>query len=171
MTDRELDRRAAHRLAVIRHAQEVTGNVSKTCRHYGITRQSYYKWLRRFSEVAATVCGPVIEAAPEPLSRPDAALILRRAAEDGVVAFLGRARYERTRRGLAHAMATVPAGVQTARARSRSPRPRSASSSACQLGHPRYERDRPHVVARSAGHRRIRSGDVSDCLDGHAPAE
>ena len=28
MTDRELDRRAAHRLAVIRHAQEVTGNVS-----------------------------------------------------------------------------------------------------------------------------------------------
>jgi hypothetical protein len=32
MTDRELDRRAAHRLAVIRHTQEVTGNVSKTCR-------------------------------------------------------------------------------------------------------------------------------------------
>jgi len=29
MTDRELDKRAAHRLAVIRHAQEVTGNVSK----------------------------------------------------------------------------------------------------------------------------------------------
>ena len=48
MTDRELDRRAAHRLAVIRHAQEVTGNVSKTCRYYGITRQSYYKWLRRY---------------------------------------------------------------------------------------------------------------------------
>jgi transposase-like protein len=48
MTDRELDRRAAHRLAVIRHAQEVTGNVSKTCRYYGITRQAYYKWLRRY---------------------------------------------------------------------------------------------------------------------------
>ena len=30
MTDRELDRRAAHRLPVIRHAQEVTGNVIKT---------------------------------------------------------------------------------------------------------------------------------------------
>ena len=50
MTDRELDRRAAHRLAVIRHAQEVTGNVSKTCRYYGITRQAYYKWLRRYDE-------------------------------------------------------------------------------------------------------------------------
>jgi transposase-like protein len=48
MTDRELQRRAAHRLAVIRHAREVTGNVSKTCRYYGITRQAYYKWLRRY---------------------------------------------------------------------------------------------------------------------------
>jgi hypothetical protein len=37
----ELDRRAAHRLAVIRHAQEVTGNVSKTYRYYGITREAY----------------------------------------------------------------------------------------------------------------------------------
>ena len=48
MTDRELERRAAHRLAVIRHAQEVTHNVCKTRRHYGITRQAYYKWLRRY---------------------------------------------------------------------------------------------------------------------------
>ncbi len=48
MTERELDRRAAHRLAVIRHAQEVTGNVSRTCRDYGISRQAYYKWFRRY---------------------------------------------------------------------------------------------------------------------------
>ncbi|MGO9179710.1 MAG: helix-turn-helix domain-containing protein [Candidatus Limnocylindrales bacterium] len=48
MTERELDRRAAHRLAVIRHAQEVTHNVSKTCHYYGISRQAYYKWLRRY---------------------------------------------------------------------------------------------------------------------------
>jgi transposase InsO family protein len=50
MTERELDRRAAHRLAIIRHAQELTGNVSKTCRYYGISRQVYYKWLRRFED-------------------------------------------------------------------------------------------------------------------------
>ena len=50
MTERELDRRAAHRLAIIRHAEEVTGNVSKTCRYYGISRQAYYKWLRRYEE-------------------------------------------------------------------------------------------------------------------------
>jgi len=50
MTERELDRRAAHRLAIIRHAQELTGNVAKTCRYYGISRQVYYKWLRRYEE-------------------------------------------------------------------------------------------------------------------------
>ena len=50
MTEREQARTVAKRLAVIRHAQEVTGNVAKTCRYYGITRQSYYTWLRRFQE-------------------------------------------------------------------------------------------------------------------------
>jgi transposase InsO family protein len=50
MTERELSRHAAHRLAIIRHAQELTGNVSKTCRYYGISRQVYYKWLRRYEE-------------------------------------------------------------------------------------------------------------------------
>jgi transposase len=50
MTERELDRHAAHRLSIIRHAQELTGNVSKTCRYYGISRQVYYKWLRRYEE-------------------------------------------------------------------------------------------------------------------------
>jgi len=50
MTERELNRHAAHRLAIIRHAQELTGNVSKTCRYYGSSRQVYYKWLRRYEE-------------------------------------------------------------------------------------------------------------------------
>lgn len=54
MTERELDRRAAHRLAIIRHAQEVTDNVSKTCRYYGISRQAYYKWLRRYEQGGIT---------------------------------------------------------------------------------------------------------------------
>jgi transposase InsO family protein len=50
VTENELARGAAHRLAIIRHAQEVTGNVSLTCRYYGITRQAYYKWLQRYEE-------------------------------------------------------------------------------------------------------------------------
>jgi len=33
--DREQQRKVKHRLAVIRHAQEVTGNVAATCRYYG----------------------------------------------------------------------------------------------------------------------------------------
>jgi transposase InsO family protein len=50
MTERELARGAARRLAIIRHAQEVTGNVSATCRYYGITRQTFYIWLRRYEQ-------------------------------------------------------------------------------------------------------------------------
>jgi transposase len=50
VTEKELARGAARRLAIIRHAQEVTGNVSLTCRYYGISRQAYYKWLRRYEE-------------------------------------------------------------------------------------------------------------------------
>jgi transposase InsO family protein len=50
VTEKELVRGAARRLAIIRHAQEVTGNVSLTCRYFGITRQAFYKWLRRYEE-------------------------------------------------------------------------------------------------------------------------
>jgi hypothetical protein len=42
VTYKELDRAAARRLAIIRHVQEVTGNVAKTCRYYGISRQVFY---------------------------------------------------------------------------------------------------------------------------------
>jgi transposase InsO family protein len=48
VTDKELDKNAARRLAIIRHAQEVTGNVALTCRYYGISRQVFYRWLRRY---------------------------------------------------------------------------------------------------------------------------
>jgi transposase len=50
MTEREVARNAARRLAIIRHAEEVTGNVSQTCRYYGISRQTFYAWLRRYEE-------------------------------------------------------------------------------------------------------------------------
>jgi transposase InsO family protein len=43
-------RSASRRLAIIRHAREVSGNVAQTCRYYGITRQTYYVWLRRYVE-------------------------------------------------------------------------------------------------------------------------
>ncbi len=36
VSEQELERQAKDRRAVIRHAQEVTGNVARTCRYYGI---------------------------------------------------------------------------------------------------------------------------------------
>ncbi|MCF7547610.1 IS481 family transposase [Pseudonocardia sp. WMMC193] len=48
MSDPLQDRQVRRRLAVLRHAEEVTGNVAMTCRYYGISRQCYYTWLRRF---------------------------------------------------------------------------------------------------------------------------
>src|SRR6267378_1392058 len=51
MNEREQQRKVRHRLAVLRHAAEVTGNVSATCRYYGISRPTFYKWLNRFDEV------------------------------------------------------------------------------------------------------------------------
>jgi transposase len=50
MDDREQQRKVRHRLAVLRHAEEVTGSVSATCRYYGVSRQVFYKWRRRFEE-------------------------------------------------------------------------------------------------------------------------
>lgn len=32
------------RLSVLRHASEVTKNIARTCRHFGISRQAFYEW-------------------------------------------------------------------------------------------------------------------------------
>jgi len=48
VTEREAARNAARRLAILRHAEEVTGNVAKTCRYYGVSRQLFYVWKRRY---------------------------------------------------------------------------------------------------------------------------
>ena len=50
MTERELERRAQRRLAVLRHVEEISGNVAATCRYYGISRNCYYKWLKRYED-------------------------------------------------------------------------------------------------------------------------
>lgn len=45
---REPERRAKHKLAVLRHVEKVSGSVAATCRYYGISRQAYYQWLKRY---------------------------------------------------------------------------------------------------------------------------
>jgi transposase InsO family protein len=50
VSERELERQAQRRLAVLRHAEEVSGSVAKTCRYYGISRPLFYRWRRRYEE-------------------------------------------------------------------------------------------------------------------------
>ena len=51
MDDREQQRKIRHRLAVLYRAEEVTGNVAATCRCYGISRPTFYKWRNRYEEL------------------------------------------------------------------------------------------------------------------------
>jgi transposase len=50
MSEPLLPREVRRRLAMIQHAEEVTGNVAMTCRYYGISRTVYYRWLGRYRE-------------------------------------------------------------------------------------------------------------------------
>ena len=50
MSEPQLPREVRRRLAIIHHAEEVTGNVAMTCRYFGISRPTYYTWLRRYQK-------------------------------------------------------------------------------------------------------------------------
>jgi transposase len=49
-SEKDLVRRPNRRLAVLRHAEEVSGNVAATCRYYGISRTVFYRWKRRYED-------------------------------------------------------------------------------------------------------------------------
>jgi transposase InsO family protein len=51
MLEQDILRNQRKRLAVILHYEEVTHNVSKTCRYYGLSRMAFYRWLRRYREL------------------------------------------------------------------------------------------------------------------------
>ena len=48
MTKADLARRMAWRFKVVQQACAEARNVARTCRHYGISRQAYYRWKRRY---------------------------------------------------------------------------------------------------------------------------
>lgn len=50
MLEQESLRNQRWRLGMIRHAEEVTHNVAKTCRHFGISRNAFYRWYRRYKQ-------------------------------------------------------------------------------------------------------------------------
>ncbi|MFJ2667548.1 helix-turn-helix domain-containing protein [Nocardia fluminea] len=49
-SEKELVRRANRRLSVLRHAEEVSGNVAATCRYCGISRNVFYRWKHRYED-------------------------------------------------------------------------------------------------------------------------
>lgn len=49
MTKTEQARLVNWRSKLLQHAREA-GNVAQTCRHFGLSRQAYYKWKKRFDE-------------------------------------------------------------------------------------------------------------------------
>jgi transposase InsO family protein len=50
MLEQEIIRLQKWRLGVLRHAEEITHNVAKTCRYYGICRTAYYEWKTRYEK-------------------------------------------------------------------------------------------------------------------------
>jgi len=53
MTKAEQTRLTAWRFKVLQRAGEASRNVATTCRHFGISRKTFYKWKRRHQEQGA----------------------------------------------------------------------------------------------------------------------
>ncbi len=54
MTKAEQARRMAWRFKVVQEACERSRNVARTCRHFGISRQAFYRWKRRYDALGVT---------------------------------------------------------------------------------------------------------------------
>lgn len=50
MSEKEIRRLQKWRLGIIRHVLEITRNVAKTCRYYGIARGTFYEWYNRYQK-------------------------------------------------------------------------------------------------------------------------
>ncbi len=50
LRERDDERRAQYRLAILEHAHEVTGSVTETCRFFGVSRTAFYRWTRRYED-------------------------------------------------------------------------------------------------------------------------
>jgi len=48
MTKNEQNRVVAWRLRIIREANELPRGVAQTCRHFGLSRKTFYKWRARY---------------------------------------------------------------------------------------------------------------------------
>src|SRR5579863_2700278 len=69
MNKNELNRLVTWRLKLLRQADEMPRGIAQTCRHYGLSRKTFYKWKARFkSQGDAGLC----DRARAPLHSPNA---------------------------------------------------------------------------------------------------
>lgn len=69
MTKALVQRQVKQRIAIIKHVSETSKNVAMTCRYFGISRPTYYKWIRRYEKYGeAGLC----DQSKRPLSSPRA---------------------------------------------------------------------------------------------------
>jgi transposase-like protein len=81
--EQEQERRARARLRVIRHYEQVTRNVSRTCRFFGISRTIFYRWGTRYQRTGASArCVPRLPQV-KPGTRPSTSRLCQRSACDG----------------------------------------------------------------------------------------
>jgi transposase len=50
MTKTEKKRQINLRLKIINHYLDVSSNAAATCRYFGISRQTFYKWINRYNK-------------------------------------------------------------------------------------------------------------------------
>jgi len=50
MSRNEILRNQRCRFGIIRHAEEATHNIAKTCRYFGISRTAFYRWYKRYQK-------------------------------------------------------------------------------------------------------------------------
>ena len=65
VSDRERAQRAAARLRVLQHFEQVTHNVSRTCRFFRVSRTLFYEWRRRYQRDGLPGLRPRLQDSPE----------------------------------------------------------------------------------------------------------
>ena len=118
-------------------------------------------------QIEAAIEAALLDGFEEPdrlseLGRLGARLVLQRAVEDELAAFLGRARYERTRDATGSRNGHRPRRIQTAEGELTiaMPQVRDTPHPVRQRDDPRHPGDRPDPTVGGARHRRLRPGPV-----------
>jgi transposase-like protein len=61
-------RKVKARLRMLQHAQRLSGNVSQTCRFFGVSRALYYIWKKRYEKNGLAGPGSASETTQHPVS-------------------------------------------------------------------------------------------------------